>query len=293
MQPSVFPLILLNILGWSSYAGADVLGKYLSQDYGISQILMIASSIAATFLASWIVIQKGWRGFLSPALKWHLIRGFLVFGTSFFVMNSISRIPLADFYGITFTAPFLLLILIAVFLKEHVGWHRWLAVGIGFVGVIVLAGPEFSNLNIGYIYGALAVLCISFSAIVIRKIGRDEYLPLYGVYPPLFIAVLNAPAGLANFTPVALFDIGLFALYGSFVIGGLLMTTYSMAKIKEMAIVAPFQYTQIIWGVLFGYFLFGDIPVKTTYIGLILIIGAGLYMIYREHKVYRSAQKSR
>ncbi len=293
MSQDTLRLIILNILGWSCYACADTLGKHMAATYGISQILMIASSIAAIFLIAWIFIRRGWKGFLSPKLKLHLLRAIGVSGISYCVVNSFSRIPLADFYGVTFTAPFLTLAMIAFFLKEHVGWHRWTAVFVGFVGVVILAGPEFSNMNVGYLYAAAAVVLISSTSVAIRKIGKDEYLPLYGVYPPIFICLFNTPMGLAEFIPVPPADIILFALYGAFVIGGLLMTTYSIAKIHEMAIVAPFQYTQIIWGIVFGYLLFGDVPVPTTYIGLVLIIGAGLYMIYREHQAYRAEHKSR
>lgn len=287
MSQDTLRLIILNILGWSCYAFADTLGKYLSSSYSVSQILLIASSIAGSVLISWIYLKQGWKGFTSPKLKYHLIRAAGVAGVSFCVMNAFSRIPLADFYGVTFSAPFLILIFLALVLKEPVGWHRWVAVGVGFLGVLILAGPEFKTLNVGYLYAAAATGLITFTSIIIRKIGKDEYLPLYGVYPPIFIALFNAPMALADFVPVAPFHVLLFGLYGAIILGGLLMTTYSIAKIHEMAIVAPFQYAQIVWGIIFGFFIFGDVPVATTYIGLILIVGAGLYTIYREHQNHK------
>ena len=292
MSQDTLRLIFLNILGWSFYAWADTTAKYLSSTYSVSQMLMIGSGVAAIILGSWILIEKGWRGFLSPKLKWHLLRALGVAGISYCVVNSFTRIPLADFYGVAFTSPFLVLIFACFFLKEYVGWQRWVAVVFGFAGVLILAGPEFMDLNVGYVFAAISVVLVATTAIIIRKIGKNEYLPLYAFYPPLFITTLNAPMALSDFVVPVGFDYGIFLFYGFLIIGGLLATTYTIAHVKEMAIVAPFHYTQIIWGVLFGYFLFGDTPTLRTYIGLVLIISAGLYMIYREYRLNHPSQNS-
>lgn len=289
MAQDTIKLILLNILGWSCYAFADTTAKHLTNYYAPSQILFSVSLIATLIFGIWIIATKGLKGFQTPKLKWHLARGLTIAATSYCVVNSVSRIPLADFYGVAFTAPFLTLIFVHFWLKEHIGWRRWISVGVGFIGVIILAGPEFAHLNAGYFFAAFAVLMIALSSICIRKIGKGEHLPLYGFYGPLCIVLLNGPLTIPVYVPYHLSDSLFFLTNGIFIVGGQLMTTYSIAHIKETAILSPFQYIQIIWGVLFGFFLFGDLPAATTYAGLVLIIGAGLYMIYREHRASHSA----
>ncbi len=266
---------------------ADTLSKYLSASYTIPQILMSTSFLGSIFAGSWIFLKKGFRGFITPKLKWHVMRGFIIVIISYSIVHAFSLAPMADVYGITFTSPFITLILIYFILKEKIGFHRWLAVFIGFTGAFILAGPQFETLSIGLIYAAISSFFIAVTTIIIRKIGKEEYLPLYPFFPLICIFLFNAPMAVPHFIMPQGLDILLFLIHACVVMGGLLMVTYAIAHIEETAILSPFIYIQIVWGTVFGIFLFGDIPTWTTILGLILIIGAGLYSIWREHVHYK------
>ena len=269
--------------GWSAHALLDTISKTLAQDYDVHQIIMTTSFVGMAFLGGWIFLAKGWRGFASKRLKWHLARGFLIGFVAIAVVNALALIPLAEFYGIVFISPFLVLIMTVLFLKEHVGWHRWMAVAAGFTGVIVLAGPQFMHFGAGVILAFLAAFLVAASTILVRKIGPGEFLPLYGFYPFFFMFLVNTPLALPNLKLPEISDIWLFAAGGPLVVLGQLAVTYAIAHVKETAIIAPFHYIQIIWGVVLGYLIFGDIPALTTLSGIFLIASAGLYTIYREY----------
>lgn len=278
-------IIFIIILGWSSFAFADTTSKSLTQDFQPSFIILFNAFICIPLLCAWIYFQKGWKGFLSPRWKWLIARGLCIGFTSFGVVNAFAHIPLADAYGITFSAPFIAVCLAYLLLKEQVGLHRWLSVIIGFIGVLILVGPKFETMNIGILYAAIGALAIALGTIVIRKIGKNEYLPLFLLYPFIGMVFVNLPVAYNQITLPDIHYIGWFLANTAFVFMGVLCTTYGIANAKATATVAPFVYIQIVWGVVFGYFIFKDIPTLTTTIGLTLVVGAGIYMINRERQL--------
>jgi S-adenosylmethionine uptake transporter len=281
-------VILIVLLGWSCFSFADTTSKFLTQHYSAALIISINAIITISIIAAWILYDKGWRGFLSPRWKWLVARAVCIGLVSTCVVNAFRLIPLADVYGITFSAPFIAVCLAFILLKENVGLHRWLSVIIGFVGVIILVGPQFNVLNIGLVFAIVAALSIAAGTIVIRKIGHDEYMPLFVLYPFIGMLTINLPIAVNELhipdTPFLWY----FLANTLFVVGGVSATTYAIAHAKATASVAPFVYVQIIWGVVFGYFIFDDIPTLPTIIGLTLIIGAGIYMILRERQLNKN-----
>lgn len=278
-------IIMIIMLGWTGFAFADATSKYLSQSYDPSLILLFGGLTSGFGLVLWILMRKGWRGFLSPNWKWLMARGACIAVTATGVVNGVSYIPLADLYGITFSAPFISVILAILFLKEEVGFHRWVSVIIGFLGVIILLGPQFNAFNIGIAFAVAAAISIALGTIVIRKVGKNEYLPLFVLYPYLGILAVNIPLSIPHIEPIAINDLGWFIMNSLVVLAAQGAVTYAIANAKSTASVAPFVYIQVIWGVLLGILFFNEIPTSTTIIGLILVVMAGLYMIYRERQL--------
>lgn len=278
--------IAFVILGYFGYSVADLCAKLLQQHYGIYQVLGISGAVGFTITGLWLLLRYGPKAFFPANLKLHLIRAVFVFGTAYFAVAALRTLPLADFYGIVFMTPFLVMILAVLVLNEKVGWRRWLAALVGFSGVIILAGPQFNNLSEGVIYAACGVICAGFNVITIRKIGSNAPIPLYGFYPFLLIGGINLTAMIMtdSFLPFEKEYLPAFVFHGPFVALGLLGISIGFSKAPETAVVAPFHYIQIIWGVLFGYIFFHTLPTQTTVMGLTLIIGAGLYSLWREYR---------
>lgn len=278
-------IILIILLGWSCFSFADMTSKFLTQTYSPAFIIAFNAMMVIPILCGWILFQKGWKGFLSPNWKWLIARAICIGVVSTSVVNAFKHAPIADVYGLTFSAPFIAVCMAYFLLKESVGWHRWLAVIVGFIGVIILVGPQYNDLSIGLIFAATAALAIAAGTIVIRKIGNGEYLPLFILYPFIGMAVINVPLAYEDFHIPDIAYLWKFIFNTLFVLGGVLFTTFGIAHAKSTASVAPFVYVQLIWGVIFGYFIFNDIPTLPTIAGLSLIVGAGLFMIYREKQL--------
>jgi S-adenosylmethionine uptake transporter len=278
-------LIILTILiGWTGFSFADITSKYLTQDYAPSLILAIHAALALIILSVWIYLDRGFSGFKTPKWKLHVLRGVINAFVAIGIVNALSYLPVANVYGITFSSPFLIAIMSFLFLKEHVALFKWIVIAVGFAGVLILLGPEFGQMNIGYAYAVLCVVCIAVSTILIRIIGKAEYFPIFLIYPYIAVLAFNLPFALEEFSNINWRDSWLFLLNSLFVFVGQLGTTYAFSKANSAAGLAPFVYVQIVWGVLLGFLVFGNIPVMTTWIGLVLVVGAGLYMIYRDRR---------
>ncbi len=281
--------IIMVTFGYSVFAFSDTITKWLAQGFGLHQILATSSLAGLLITGGWVLSVKGWKGFITPKIKWHLWRSLCVLLISFFVVKALPLIPLADFYGIVFLSPLSVLLLSAVFLKENIGRHRLWAIIVGFAGVIILAGPQFNHMNEGLLFAFLAMLLISTGIILIRKTGHD-YLPLYGFYPSLLIFIVNAPLAVTSFEMPDIHAGLIFLIYSPLILLGQLTMSLGFARAPETAVVAPFHYIQMLWGVLFGYFLFSDIPSLATITGSSLIISSGLYIIWQEHKSHIARQ---
>lgn len=285
-------IILIILLGWSSFSFADTISKFLTASYPPALLITITAALGSILLSLWILFRKGVKGFLSPSWKWLLIRAACVSVTATGVINAFALIPLADVYGITFSAPLITVCMAFMFLKEPVGWHRWLSIIVGFIGVLILIGPQFNTVNIGILYTMIATLAIALGTITIRKIGKHEYMPLFILYPFVVMLIINLPFSYSNFEIPKFPDLWGFIIYTALVSFGASCTTYGFSHAKAVATVAPFVYIQIIWGVVFGYLIFDDIPTFTTILGLSIVIAAGLYMIYRERQLNKIIQNT-
>jgi S-adenosylmethionine uptake transporter len=217
----------------------------------------------------------------------HLFRAILVLGSSNFMVKSLQTLPLADFYGITFIIPFFVMILAVVFLGETVGWRRCGAALVGFSGIIILARPQFDDIGEGVVYALLGAVCAAGNIVSLKKIGHDAPLPLYGFYVFLAFAAFNLfmMGASGSYKPFEAAYMPYFLIHGPVVILALLFISIGFAKAPEAVVVAPFQYTQIIWGVAFGWYFFGAMPTAATWAGLAMVIGAGLYSLWREYRI--------
>lgn len=283
-------IIILVLMGWTGFSLADATTKHLSQTYHPSSILLFGGTVSFICLVLWIYTQRGLKGFYSERWKWLLVRGACIAVTATGVVNALALLPIADVYGITFSAPFMIAIMAMIFLNEAIGLHRWLSIIIGFIGVIVLVGPQFDEVNTGILYAVAATLSIAIGTIIIRKVGKDVYLPLFILYPYLGILAVNIPLGMPHFSMPAGSDLVLFFANAIFVLVAQFLITYAIANARSTASLAPFVYVQVIWGMLFGYLFFNTIPTWTTFVGLTLIVGAGLYMILRERKLNKISE---
>ena len=287
--PRVAAGIGLTILAIGLFTVMDTIGKGLSARYPVPQVVW-----ARYFF------QFGWMLLLIPRigaiglvrttrLGMNLVRGFLLAVATLFMFTAISFVPLADAYTITFIAPLLITIFSIPLLGERVGWRRWSAVVAGFIGVLIVIRP-----GIGMPHWALAlplVTAVGFALyqILTRKVAGT---PGETSVAMLFYLASVGAAVMTALVPffwrtVAPFDWLPMAAMG--LVGGLgHLILIRALTIARASLLAPFVYTQIVWALILGYLVFGDLPNVWMLLGGGVIVVSGLYVFYREAVLGRS-----
>jgi drug/metabolite transporter (DMT)-like permease len=199
--------------------------------------------------------------------------------------SALAFLPLAETTTIGFAAPLFAVALSALLLKERVGRHRWSAVIVGFLGVLVVVRPDGGDLPpLGLLLAVASAFGVGVVTITIRQIGRTEH-PQTTVlwFSLLSMLALGALMPLHARGHDGLTWAILVALGGFGGFGQLFLT--SSLRFAPVSVVVPFDYTQLLWAVLLGWLLFASQPPATTWAGATIIILSGLYTLYREHKL--------
>ncbi|MEM8694260.1 MAG: DMT family transporter [Pseudomonadota bacterium] len=282
-KPSSGPLrgALFSLGAFGLFATHDVIIKFLGGTYTPFQIIFF-STLMSFPLTTMMLMRDPARENLRPVHPWWtaLRTGCAVIATMC-AFYAFSTLPLAQTYAILFAMPLIITVLSIPVLNEKVGWRRWIAVIVGLSGVIVVLRPGTTDLQLGHL-AALAAACFSATAsVIVRKIGRDERSVVLILYPIVASFVLMAVLMPADYQPMPILDLGAVALISvlGFSAGLMLIAAYKNA---EAAIVAPMQYSQIIWATLFGYVLFDETVDGMTFVGAGVIIASGLYIVFRE-----------
>jgi drug/metabolite transporter (DMT)-like permease len=223
-----------------------------------------------------------WRTQRPAAHVWRAVVGL---GTMLLAFRALAYVPLAESTTIGFAAPLFSVVLSALVLKEKVGPHRWGAVLLGFFGVLLVMRPGGADLPpVGLALAVVAAFGVGVVTITIRQIGRTEHPQTTVLYFTLLSMLALAtlmPFHARLHEPWAWAVLAALGLFGGF---GQLFLTASL-RYAPVSVVVPFDYTQLLWAVLLGWWVFGDHPPATTWGGAAVIIASGLYTLYREHKL--------
>ncbi|MCG8509089.1 MAG: DMT family transporter [Rhodospirillales bacterium] len=273
--------IALSAASFACFSAADAAVKWLTSGYSVFQISMMTAVFAMVPVA-FLVSRTGGMAVLKPRNpKAVTAISLLLLIDTVSIYWAFSRLPLANVYTLVFTPPLIITALTPFIIKEKVGPHRWASVLAGFVGVVVILRPGMIPLDIGYASAALAALTWALALIIIRQVGDAE--PDGTIVFWSFIAKIIVPGivTLFVFRGMGPADIGLVALAGMLVgIAHIFMV--QAFKCAPGPVVSPFQYTQMIWAVIFGFFLWGDLPDAYVIAGSAIVAAAGLYILWRE-----------
>ena len=279
--PAVGAGIGLGACAFALFTVMDALIKWLSADYPIHQ-LVFSNSLFALLPVLLVSLRRGGLARLrTRRLPLHVLRGLLGAAGSLLAFYAYSQLPLADAYAIIFTTPLMITALSLPVLGEPVGWRRWSAVAVGFLGVLIMLRPGVAPIGIGAL-AALGGACLSaLSILLVRKLGTTEStasIALYSNLTVVLIAGLLQPFG--GIVPSAL-DFGLMAAAG--LIGGTaLLVLIAAYRSAPAALVAPFQYSQMVWAILLGFVVWGDVPEAAKLLGAAVVAASGLFILYRE-----------
>jgi len=280
--------IVLRLAATTAFAFMAAMIK-LGYDHGVStpELAFYRFAFGLPPLLGWILWSGNagaWRTKRPAAHVWRAVVGL---STMLLAFSALAYLPLAESTTIGFAAPLFAVMLSALVLKEKVGRHRWSAVILGFVGVLLVVRPEGLDMPaIGLALAVAAAFGVGVVTITIRQIGRTEHpqttVLWFSLLSILALATLIPFFAAAHDARTWLILLAL-GTFGGF---GQIFLTASL-RFAPVSVVMPFDYTQLLWAVLLGWLLFADRPPATTWLGAGVIIASGLYTLYREHKLGR------
>ena len=274
---------ILNLSGWLLLPFMDGIAKYLSTEIHFIQVvwgryffmLLVSFPLAFLFFRKEIQFPK--------SISVQLFRSFFLFLSTVFFFYAISIISLAEALTLAFVSPIIVTILSIFFLNEKVGIHRWTAVIIGFLGVLVIIRPGFLEINIASLSALAAGITYAFYIIYTRKLSFTDSaivtLLFTGVVGCIFISII-VPFYWTNLDArqlLLLISLASIGMLGHFLI-------ILSLRLGEASKLAPLGYFEISTNILVGYAFFGDLPDLWIYLGLSLIVFSGIYIFMRENK---------
>lgn len=273
----------------AGFTANNSIAKYASEAMNMGQVMVVRGLFATLFVAL-LAWQRGAlrspRFAMQPLL---LLRVFCeVAGTVTFLLP-LARLPLANVSAVMQALPLAVTMGAALVFRELVGWRRWLAIGVGFGGVMIIVRPGFEGFNA---WALLVLACVAFCAVrdlATKRIPRE--------IPSLFISTMTAAGNticgvfliqpLGGWTPLAAGETSLLACGAVLLLVGYQFIIMAMRD-GDISFIAPFRYTALLWAILLGYMVFGDVPDIAMIAGAAIIVCSGLYTLYREQVVGRS-----
>ncbi len=261
----------------------------LAQPVPIGEVMFFRGSFALVPLVAISFFTQGPRSLIRTAHPWlHLRRSAAGTASMFLNFAAVTRLPLADITAFSFVAPIFATVLAALMLHEQVGPHRAAAVVAGFAGVLLMAAPHGisgttfrSGSSLGTTYAISGALLSAFVVIFIRKMSGTERSEAIVFYFMVVCATAGAVTMVwehINLTPMALFWLTLTGILGGI---GQICMTYSY-RYAEPSLLAPFDYTALLWAATLGYLVFAEVPERIVLAGAGVVIAAGLYIVWRE-----------
>ena len=270
-------------LGFAVFASHDALIKVLGGTYSVMQIIFFATLFSFVPMAVTILTDRTTGNFL-PHHPWLvLLRSALMVTAMVCAFYAFSVLPLAEVYSLLFSFPLIVTVLSIPILGEVVRAQRWAAVGVGLIGVLIVLRPGSTDITLGHLAALTAAFCSAFGSVLVRKIGNEERSAVLILYPMLLAILVMSLMQPAVYQPPSLLHLAMMALVGLFsvIAQHLIILAYRAAP---AGVVAPSQYSQIIWATLFGMIFFGERPDGWVAVGASIIIASGVFVVWRESR---------
>ena len=280
---------LFMVVSMAAFVVNDALMKSVSGEVPVFQAVLIRGLIATALIAAFAAArgQATPRGVSGPDRRRVLVRSLGEIGSTVCFLTALFAMPIANVTAILLASPLALTLFGAVFLREPVGWRRWSACLLGFLGVLLVVQPGGEAFRPAALWAVGAVFFVCLRDLVTRRLSSGT--------PSLFVALatavsITAAAGAATlvegWTPVSTGALLRLGAAACFVFAGYLFSVMTM-RVGDIGFVSPFRYTIIVWALALGYFVFGDVPNLLAATGVALIVGSGVYAFQRERTLAR------
>jgi drug/metabolite transporter (DMT)-like permease len=279
--------ILLMLLGVLMFSLNDVLGKWLVGTYSVGQLMLFRSLAAWLVLAPLLLAGAGPAALVRVERPWlQLLRVLVSAGDVACFFLAVTVLPLADAMTYYQAGPIYVTLLAVLFLGERVGWRRWSAIAVGFVGVAIALNPTSAALSWPALVALAGSMLFACLMVITRALRGTPNLTLvaWQFGTALVVGLIWSPF---QWVPLNPRDLLLIGLVGVVSLAAMACINRSL-KLVPASVVVPYQYTMIVWAVVFGWLFFGDIPSWSVVTGAAIIIAAGLYIFFREQRLAKA-----
>ncbi len=275
--------VLLMLLGDFLFSLNDAMGKWLVASFSVGQVLVIRSLGSFLILAP-IIARKGPHSlFRVERVSLQILRVILTTGDVAFFYAAVAYLPLADVMTFYMAGPIYVAALSHFFLGETIGWRRWLAVILGFVGVVIALRPSTAMLSWPSIFGLIGSLCFALTLILGRRLRQTSDATLV-TWQTVGALVTGLLLGAGHWHAMSVLDfLAMLAL--GIVAGSAHMMITRALKLAPASLLAPLQYSLLLWAIVLGYVFFDELPDSQILAGSAIIVLAGLFIFHRKNMV--------
>lgn len=272
---------LMALVGFAFFASHDAIIKSLGGTYPTFQIAFFSVLFGFPLVILMLVRDKTPDTLIPHHPAWVAARTGLGVVTGFCAFYAFTVLPLTEVYAILFAQPLLITALSVPILGERVGPRRWAAVVVGLIGVMIVLQPGATQFSLGHLAALTAGITGSFVSVILRKVGSKERSAVMILYPMLANLVVMGALMPFVYKPMPMGDLAMTMLLAVMGFTGMLGLLIGYQR-APASMVAPMQYSQIIWAVLFGLIFFDETPALITIVGTSVIIASGIYIVMRE-----------
>lgn len=281
--------IILTVFGYACFNIGDAAVKLLATKFAAPQIMVVNGLMVAGCMLVYGAIRQGRSAFRIRNPKWVAMRAVFAVGTGLANVVALPHVSLTVFYTLVFTSPFWVAILSALFLKEKLEPRRLAVILSGFGVIAWILRPGSDIFNIWSFMVLASAFIYSCSIVTMRYLGtRESRVMIISTGSLLGVAVM-LPFAINNWLAMNMIDVLQFAALGVTGAVGVACIAYAFQTAPSAAVIAPFHYTQMIWGAALGYMLFNEVPQLQTMVGAVLLIAGGLLLIWLEARALKAS----
>ena len=271
--------ILAMIVAMACFIVNDALVKYASQTMAAAQLIFVRGVVASVLVLAVAQAMGATRRIRETARGWVAVRAVVDAVATVLFLVSLFHLPLANATAINMTSPLFITVLAAMFIGERLGPARWLAVGVGFLGVLLIIQPQAEGFNVYALVCLLATVLLSVRDLLTRRVPPRVPSILITLSNSLAVTLLAGALSLIEgWRPYGAFELGLLAVAAVF-----LSTAYYLIVIStrrgDLSLVAPFRYTALLFATIAGFVVWGETPNALGWSGIALVIASGIYVL--------------
>lgn len=282
----------MMLLGIGGMTGMDACAKWLGGNYPINQIVFFRMAFGLIPALVLVWAEGGWPALRTGNRRMQAVRALAGLGAIFSFFTGLKYLGLAEATAIGFVAPLVVTALSVPLLGEQVGWRRWSAVLVGFLGALIILRPGTEAFQWAALLPLAAGVCYALALLSTRVLARTDANAAIVFWNALLIACATGLTLPFAWVTPTLADLGVFALMG--LLGGVSIYWITLAfRFAPAAVVAPFDYSALLWSTLLGWLIWRELPDGATWAGAAVLVASGLYVLHRETRLRRKAAKAR